>query len=181
MYTVGDIKLFEGPGTLIIYLLQFDDTEEKLADITSSIVTAVNARCQCSLTANLISTGHFLCTTDPQVVLYRAQLSGRPDCAQVLSYTEQWVSGGPSILVQSNSIAVKAICPIEVESLTVQADCVEPTTITTSATTAGALNNNGGFGAIAGGIGGVMVVAVVLGAVAIVVCMCTRHKKRSRR
>ena len=170
---MGDIweNLFEGPQTCL-HPFQFDDTEEKLADITSSIITAVNARCQCSLTAIHISTGHFLCTTDPQVVLYRAQLFGRPDCAQVLSYTEQWVSGGPSILVQSNSIAVEATCPIEVESLTAQADCVRPTT--------GALNGGGGFGligAVAGGIGGVILVGIiVLGAV--VVCMCARLKKR---
>ena len=160
-----------------LYPLQFQNTEEKLADITNSIITAVNARCQCSITANHISTGHFLCTTNPQVVLYRAKLSGRPDCAQVLPYIDNWVSRGPSILVQSNSIAVEATCPTEVDSLTAQADCERPTSGTSAA-----LNSGGGFGligAIAGGIGGVIFVSIIiLGAV--VVCMCARLKKKRR-
>ena len=85
--------------------LQFQNTRENLADITSSIISAVNSTCRCSLTVSQISTEHFLCTSDRQVVLYRAELSGRSDCAQVLSYIEQWVSGSQrSILVQGNSI-----------------------------------------------------------------------------
>ena len=78
-------------GGLYFYLLQFQNTREKLADITSSIISAVNSRCQCSLTANHISTAHFVCTSNQQVVLYRAELHGHKDCVQVFSYIEQWV------------------------------------------------------------------------------------------
>ena len=107
----------------------------------------------------------------------------------MLSSIEQWVRvGHASILVQRNSIAVKANCPIEVESLTAQAECsrltttATTTTIAASTTTTGALNDNGeGYGVIgpvAGGIGGVIFVVGVLVLGAVVVYMCARHKKQ---
>ena len=147
-------------------LLQFEDTREKLADVTSSIITSINLRCQCSLTVNHISNANFLCTRDRQVVLYRAILSGHPDCTQVLSYIKQWASGGQtSILVQGNSIEVYPNCPIEVDSLTAQANCSTP-------------SPENYIGAIGGGVGGVGgVVLIIVSVVVTCVCIC-RHKKK---
>ena len=135
--------------------LQFQDTREKLDDITSSVISAINSRCQCSLTLTTDSE-IFLCTSDQQVVLYRAELSGHPDCAQVLSYIEQWISGGQtSVIVQSNSIKVYPNCPTEVDSLTAQADCVRPTTFGTDSTTPVATGVEESFGitTVAAGVG----------------------------
>ena len=117
------------------------------------------------------------------MVLYRAELSGHPDCAQVLSYIEQWISGGQtSVIVQSNSIKVYPNCPIEVDSLTAQADCVRPTTFGTDSTTPIATGVEESFGItpVAGGVGGVVLVGIIILA-AVVVCMCVhRHKTRPR-
>ena len=148
---------------LCLHVLQFEDTREKLADITSSIISAVNSRCQCSLTASQISNASFLCTNERQV-LYRAKLSGHPECAQVLSIIEQWASGGQmSILVQGNSIQVYPNCPIEVDSLTAQANCPTPSPI----------------GAIGGGVGGVVLFGIIIVAVVVTcVCICRYNEKQ---
>ena len=165
--------------------LQFRDTREKLADITSSVISAINSRCQCSLTSSHIRTNSeiFHCTSDRQVVLYRAELSGHPDCEQVLSYIEQWIRGGQtSVIVQSNSIKVYSNCPIEVDSLTAQADCVRPTTFGTDSTTPIATAVEGGFGItpIAGGVGGVVLIAIIVLA-AVLACICVHRCKKKRR
>lgn len=157
----------------IIYILQFQNTAEKLADITSSVISAVNPRCRCSLTEDQISTEHFLCTSDERVVLYRAELSGRPDCAQVLSYIQQWVNGSQtSILVQGNSLVVYPNCPITVQSLTAQANCVR-------STTPGPDSGSIGIIAAGGGVGGVLFIGIVVLA-AVVICMCIYKRRRQR-
>ena len=150
---------------LCLHLLQFEDTREKLADVTNTIISAINSRCQCSLTVNQISTANFLCTSDGQVVLYRAKLSGHPNCTQVLSYIKQWASEGQtSILVQGNNIEVYPNCPIEVDSLIAQANCSTP---------------ENRIGAIAGGVGGVVLIGIIIVAV-VVTCVCIRYKKKQR-
>lgn len=168
-------------GCTLLYFLQFQDTREKLADITSSVISAINSRCQCSLTLR-IDSEIFLCTSDRQVVLYRAELSGHPDCAQVLSYIEQWISGGQtSVIVQSNSIKVYPNCQIEVDSLTAQADCVRSTTFGTDSTMPIATGVEESFGItpVAGGVGGVVLVGIIILA-AVVACMCVHKLKKNR-
>ena len=155
---------------------------EKLADITISIISAVNSRCQCSLTANHITNERFLCTSDQQVVLYRAQLSGHSDCAQVLLYIKQWVNGGQrSILVQGNITEVYSSCPIEINSLVAQADCARPTTVgpateSVEITTAGGGVGGGAVRAgVGGAVGGVVLIGIIV--LAAVVCVCTYKNK----
>ena len=160
--------------------LQLHNTREKLADITISIISAVNSRCQCSLTVNHITNEHFLCTSDQQVVLYRAQLSGHSDCARVLSYIQQWINGGQtSIVVQSNSINVDPYCPIEVASLTAQADCERSTAVTDS----GSVEITDVGGGVGEGVGGAVGIVVLIGIIilaAVVVCMCIRRHKQNK-
>ena len=174
--------------------MQFQNTREKLADITISIISAVNSRCQCSLTANHITNERFLCTSDQQKVLYRAQLSGHSNCAQVLLYIKQWVNGGQrSILVQGNITEVYPSCPIEVNSLVAQADCVRPTTVgpatesvqsitaggTVQSMTAGGAVGGAVGGGVGGGVGGAVGGVVLFGIIilAAVVCVCTYKNK----
>ena len=172
---------------LCSYHLQFQNTREKLAGITSSIITAVNSRCRCSLTANHISSAHFVCTSDQQVVLYRAELSGRPDCAQVLSYIQQRVFEGQAyILVEGNIIEVYPNCPIEVSSLTAQANCSRPATVGTDSTSpittvAGETSeSSGNIVAVVAGVGGVLFIGIITLA-AVVAFMCIhRHRNKQR-
>jgi len=122
---------------------------------------------------------------DTQVVLFRAELSGHPNCSQVLSYIEHWVRVGHASVLNNNSISLQASCPIEVESLTAQAECsrltTTATTTTITTTPTGALNDNGeGFGVIGpviGGLGGVIFAVGVLTLGAVVVYVY-RHKKQ---
>ena len=158
-------------GDILTFSLQVQNTRQKLADITSSIISAVNLRCQCSLTVNHISATHFLCTSDRHVVLYRAELSGHSDCEQVLSHIEQWIGGGQThIVVQGSSIEVYPNCPIEVDSLPSQIDCVRSTTTDTG-------SERVGITAVGGGVGGVVLIGIMI--LTVVVCVCRyKHKQR---
>ena len=109
------------------------------------------------------------------MVLYRAELHGHKDCVQVFSYIEQWVrENQTSVIVQGNSIKVYPNCPIEVDSLTSETGCVRPTT---------AGPPSGSFqitGAVAGGIGGVLSIGIIILA-AVAACMCIiRHRNKQR-
>ena len=114
------------------------------------------------------------------MVLYRAQLSGHPDCARVLSYIQQWINGGQtSIVVQSNSINVDPYCPIEVASLTAQADCERSTAVTDS----GSVEITDVGGGVGEGVGGAVGIVVLIGIIilaAVVVCMCIRRHKKNK-
>ena len=156
---------------MLTFSLQVQNTREKLADITSSIISAVNSRCQCSLTVNHVSAEHFFCTSDQRVVLYRAELSGHLDCEQVLSRIEQWIGAGQThILVQGSNTGVYPNCPIEVNSLPTQIDCVRTTTTDT-------VSERVGITAVGGGVGGVVLIGIMI--LAAVVCVCRyKHKRR---
>ena len=111
------------------------------------------------------------------MVLYRAQLSGHSDCAQVLLYIKQWVNGGQrSILVQGNITEVYPSCPIEVNSLVAQADCARPTTVG-PATKSVQITAVGGAvgGGVGGAVGGVVLIGIIV--LAAVVCVCTYKNK----
>ena len=163
IFYLGDIH--------ILIFLQVQNTGEKLADITSSIIAAVNLKCRCSLTVNQLSTEHFLCTSDRHVVLYRAELSRHLDCEQVLSDIEGWINGGQTrIVVQGNITEVYPNCPIEVDSLPTQTDCVRSTTTDT-------VSERVEITAIGGGVGGVVLIGILI--LAAIACVC-RHKKKRR-
>ena len=109
------------------------------------------------------------------MVFYRVELHGHKDCVQVFSYIEQWVrENQTSVIVQGNSIKVYPNCPIEVDSLTSETGCVRPTT---------AGPPSGSFqitGAVAGGIGGVLSIGIIILA-AVAACMCViRHRNKQR-
>ena len=83
-----------------------------------------------------------------------------------------------SVIVQSNSIKVYSNCPIEVDSLTAQADCVKPTTFGMDSTTPVAVE--GGFGIMPiAGVGGVVLIAIIILA-AVVVCTCPQTQKEEK-
>ena len=135
------------------------------------------------------------------MVLYRAKLSGFSDCAQVLLYIKQWVNGGQrSILVQGNITEVYPSCPIEVNSLVAQEDCVRPTTVgpatesveittvggtvqsitvggTVQSITVGGVGGVGQAvgGVVGGAVGGMVLIGIIL--LAAVVCVCTYKNK----
>ena len=107
------------------------------------------------------------------MVLYRAELSGRSDCAQVLSYIEQWVSGSQrSVLVQGSITEVYPSCPIEVDSLMTHTECVRPRTIgpVTESVEITAVGGTVGEG-VGGAVGGVVLIGVIILAAVVYVCM----------
>ena len=97
---------------------QTDETEQKLEDITSAVVEELNELCQCGVTSDNIDGANFHCF-DPSsfYVTYRARLSSTPDTDghTLVSYLEKWVSGGPSIPIQSIRMRIDSDCSVAVE------------------------------------------------------------------
>lgn len=107
--------------------------------------------------------------------MYRAELSRHADCAQVLSFIEQWVSQDQiSILVQGNSTTLYPNCPIQVDSTT-QRVC--------SRLTAGIGSGNADVGRTVGGgvggtVGGVVFIGILILAAVVAYIYFYRNKER---
>ena len=105
--------------------------------------------------------------------MYRAELSRDADCAQVLSFIEQWVIQDQiSILVQGNSTTLYPNCPIEVDSAT-QRVC--------SRLTAGIDSGNADVevgGGVGGTVGGVLFIGILILAAVVAYMYIYRNKER---
>ena len=99
-------------------LHQTDETEQKLGEITSAVVEELNELCQCGVSSDNIDEAHFHCFEPSSLyVTYRARLTSTPDTdsSTLVSYLEKWVSGGPSISVQSILMRIDRDCSVDIE------------------------------------------------------------------
>ena len=114
----------------------------------------LNELCQCGVSSDNIDGALFHCF-DPSslYVTYRARLSGTPetDGQTLVSYLENWVSGGPSISVQSILMRIDSDCPVTFND----AECAE-TPVSQSST------STDNTAAIIGGVVAVVVTVPVL-------------------
>ena len=97
---------------------QTDETEQKLEDITSAVVEELNELCQCGVSSDNIDEAFFRCFEPSSLyVTYRARLSGTPDSDShtLVSYLEDWVSGGPTIPVQSILMTIDSNCLVVID------------------------------------------------------------------
>ena len=104
-----------------IFWLQGDERIfQKLEDITSVLQETLGDLCACNFTSNKIDKTFFHCF-DPlsYYVTYRARLSGTPetDSHTLISHIEDWVSGGPSILVQGVLLIIDNECSVSISSV----------------------------------------------------------------
>ena len=96
-----------------------NETDQKLDDITSAVVEQLNDQCRCGVTSDNIDGALLRCFESSSLyVTYRARLSGTPDSDShtLVSYLEDWVSGGPSITVQSDLMRIDSVCPVNIET-----------------------------------------------------------------
>ena len=110
----------------------------------------------CNITSDNIDGEFFTCFNPSSLyVTYRARLSGIPDGLILVSYIEDWVSGGASVLVQGVQIRLDTVCPVSITSFD-DGECSE------SPTSASCQSSSDNTAAI---IGGVVVVIVLIIAV----------------
>ena len=76
--------------------------------------------CSCNITNNNIDETFFHCfDLSSHYVTYRARLSGTTEITShtLLSYIEDWVSGGPSILVRGALLIIDHECPVSITAV----------------------------------------------------------------
>ena len=140
---------------LCLHWFQSDETVQKLQDVTNEVLEELNDLCTCDITSDNIDKTSFRCF-DPSsyFVTYRARLSGTPNITshKLVSYIEDWVSGGTSIPVQGVLLRIDNECPVSIESLN-DRECKETTTSSSPQSSTAAI------------IGGVVVAVVLIIAV----------------
>ena len=90
-------------------------------DITHAVLDKLTTSCtECSITSDIIDRQAFTCFAEsPTSVTYRARLEGTPetDSGSLISLIEEWVSGGPSIIVTGILMTVDSECSVAISSL----------------------------------------------------------------
>ena len=131
----------------------------------------LNELCQCGVTSDNIDGALFHCF-DPLslYVTYRARLSGTPetDGQTLVSYLENWVSGGPSIPVQSILMRIDSDCSVDIDTF----DSGECDKTAASQSSTSMMDNT----AAIIGLTVVVVVLLVIVAVLILALVWSRHR-----
>ena len=95
------------------------NTNTKVNDISTAIVSNINQHCQCGLSNENITNGVFRCfPASPQAVTFRAILHGRTKASssELSSYIEQWIRNGITIPIQSVLLNVDSSCTVAISS-----------------------------------------------------------------
>ena len=157
---------------------QTDETEQKLEDITSAVVEELNELCQCDIGSDNIDGAFFHCFEPSSFyVTYRARLTSIPDSDShtLVSYLEDWVSGGPTIPVQSILMTIDSDCLVAINGFG-EGECVETSSAETSTFHSSTSTDN--TAAIIGGtVVVVLIIAVLIFALALL--WSCRHGKLS--
>ena len=130
----------------------------------------------CNITSDNIDDGFFICF-DPSslYVTYRARLSGIPDSHILVSYIEDWVSGGASVLVQGVQIKLDSVCPVSIASFD-DGECSESPTSPSCQ-----CSSNNTVAIIGGVVAIVLIIAVlVIGMSVLVLVWKSHHKNLSK-
>ena len=126
----------------------------------------------CGITSDIIDTRSFACYPEsPTHVTYRARLEGtsETDSGSLISLIEDWVRGGPSIVVDGVLMTVDKKCSVAISSLN-EGECLEIPPITDpTATTATSSNANGSGSTNTAIIIGVTLTAVIVLSIVIAV------------
>ncbi len=162
---------------------QFDDTESKLADVSSGVTAVLTEgcpECESELTPNSV----FACIdVSSNQVLYRAEISANPesDCTVLVNLISQWVtSGTASVSVLGNHLDVDPDCLLQIQSLSSPLSC---TSVVATETPQGDSPKGGGFDTmliVYIGVGGGGVALVVGVMVCVCCCVAVRRRKRKR-
>ena len=180
-----------------IIILQSDNRDAKLADITDTVVRILSASCaDCGITSDIIDMELFACFSESHVT-YRAKLEGtsETDSSSLISLIEDWVVSKANIGVSGLLMKLDAKCSVEISTFS-EGECSEiieipttptpsinvgsrstsgPNTLPTDSTTDSA-GNTISPGAIIGGIVAVLIIAISM-IIVVVLVLKYRHAK----
>lgn len=156
-----------------------------MTDLTEIVTKVINDECdeECGLVQSQITRTELSCTIE-NTAAYRAALDidTGENCTQLISILGDWIRQNPSVLVQQSRLRIAPYCDVEFESFEVPSDCVRPTENSTGTTTTHMAFTDNTFGltkieliivaAIGGGIGLLVIIAVLVVCCVIAVKVC---------
>ena len=105
--------------------LQVSSTDQKLTDITAAVVEQLQTSCvECA--PEMIDNQFFVCYPEsPSHMTYRARLEGTSERGSdsLISLIEDWVRGGPGVIVTGVLMTVDSHCSIAISSLS-EGECL---------------------------------------------------------
>ena len=115
-------------------MLQVSSTDRKLSDITAAVVNQLQTSCgECAPEIEMIDNHFFVCYPEsPSHVTYRARLEGTSEreSDSLISLIEDWVSGGPGVIVTGVLMTVDRHCSVAISFLS-ERECPPPPANTT--------------------------------------------------
>ena len=113
-------------------MLQVSSTDRKLSDITTAVVNQLQTSCgECA--PEMIDSHFFVCYPESTLhVTYRARLEGTSERGSdsLISLIEDWVSGGPGVIVTGVLMTVDPHCSVAISFLS-ERECLPPPANTT--------------------------------------------------
>ena len=155
--------------------LQVSSTDQKLSDITAAVEKWLQTLCE-ECAPEMIDNQFFVCYPEsPSHVTYRARLEGTSERGSdsLISLIEDWVRGGPSVIVTGVLMTVDSLCSVAISSLS-EGECLphDPSTepratdrTTKYGSPQGSTNNTAGI--IGGTFATVLIIVVALTIIAI--------------
>ena len=185
--------MFHSSKTTLHTLSQSSERPFKLEHITAAVVKQLQTSCgECA--PEMIDNHFFVCYPEsPSHVTYRARLEGTSERGSdsLISLIEDWMSGGPGVIVTGVLMTVDSHCSVAISSLS-EEECsphshptdstsiTDPSTTVNGPTAAKGSDDEGTTTAIIGG-GVVAIVIVLIIAITIAIVVVAYLVLKSRR
>ena len=160
--------------------MQYDDSLEKLSDVTEQIVLQLTDSCECTLTVEYIADGRFVCDPNkPEKVIFQGRIisTSERNSTDFLPMLKLWKVNEPTIVVQGVQLTVESRCSVELANLG-DIRCGHLPTESVVASNFPVPEERSGFPVlgVAGAVGGVLVLVVlaviIVGAIICVKKLC---------
>ena len=167
-------------------MLQVSSTDRKLSDITAAVVKQLQTSCgECA--PEMIDNQFFVCYPEsPSHVTYRARLEGTSERGSdsLISLIEDWVSGGPGVIVTGVLMTVDSHCSVAISFLS-ERECLPPPANTDPTVIGGVDSPAPDTGAnqeglIAGAVVAVVVVVLIIAITIIAIVVIVLKSRRGK-
>ena len=156
---------------VLSYLLQLNDTEEKVVEFTAILQEQIEQRCQCGFIPDHITEGAFQCLGDPDHVTFRARIHiiETAVISELITSIEDWIEDPvTTIIIDGLRLRLDQNCPIVIESVN------DPGCGSESDSGSSGSDNTGTI------IGGVVAVVIVIAVTVIVIVIAVLYFKSWR-
>ena len=157
----------------ILHVLQSLNADDKVKDIHTAMQHDIEHLCMCGFTTQHLSDSELQCFMNLEEVTFRALIIGTAQAtsSELIEYIEQWIAGGPRILVQTVRLTVDDTChPVEIYTFN------DPECGTESPTQAAQPDNTG---AIVAGVvvATVLIIAIISVTVVMIVILILKNRR----